>query len=606
MKKRSFLGYTQIRPAGWMRRQLEIQAASLSGNLDRVWRDVGESAWIGGEREGWERLPYWLDGFIPLAYLLDDAALIARSKDYIDRIIDRQRDDGWLCPVEAGKESEYDTWAAILVSKVLAVYYRASGDERIPGVLYRAMKNYHDLLSAGTIRLFDWGRSRWFEAFVVLDLLWEKYGEDWIKDLGSILRDEGLDWAAQSEEWKTPMRRWRFNTHIVNLAMMLKYEAISFELLGEEYADLASKLYGVLDEYNGTATGIITGDECLAGVMPNHGTELCAVVEQMYSLELLYAKTGEAKWAELLEKVAFNALPAAFTDDMWAHQYDQMANQIACADLGGRPHFTTNGGDSHLFGLEPNYGCCTANFSQGFPKLAANAFLIGDSELHCAVPLPCAVDCELCRVELETEYPFGNTFVFTADAKRDFALTMRVPPFALDLTVDGAAADNTGELRFDLAAGEKRTVRVSWRCEAALVDRPRDMAAAECGSLVFALPIEYKAKAIEYERDGQERKFPYCDYEFYPQSEWRYGVIDVASAPRREEGDDYPFSCAAPRLKLKARVRPINWEYEYGYDSVCAAYPADPSPVGEWREVDLVPYGSTVLRITEMPRVAEK
>ena len=604
MKKRAFFGYSQIKPTGWLRRQLEIQAASLSGNLDKVWRDVGESKWIGGEREGWERLPYWLDGFIPLAYLLEDDELIARAKRNIDAIIGAQREDGWLCPVEAGKEAEYDTWALILVSKVLAVYYRASGDERVPDVLYRAMKNYHDLLAAGTIRLFEWARSRWFEAFVALDLLWEKYGEEWIRDLACILRDQGADYAAMTDEWKTPLRRWRHETHIVNMAMMLKYEAVSFELLGEGYTDLASRLYGVLDEYNGTAVGIITGDECLAGIMPNHGTELCAVVEQMYSLELLYAKTGEAKWGELLEKVAFNALPATFTDDMWAHQYDQLANQIACVDMGAYTHFTTNCGESVMFGLEPNYGCCTANFSQGFPKLAASAFLRGEREIHGALAIPCAVECELGRVELKTEYPFENSFVYDIEAKEDFALTIRVPSFALDLTVDGVAVENTGELRFELRAGERRSITVSWRCEARLVDRPRGMAAAQCGSIVYALPIEHSSKRIEYERGGQERKFPYCDYEFSPESEWRCGVVSVASAPEKARGDEYPFSSVSPRLRLKATVRPINWEYEYGYTTVCAAFPADPTPTGEAREVDLVPYGSTILRITEMPRIS--
>lgn len=605
LKKRFFFGYTQIRPTGWMRRQLEIQAASLSGKLDKVWRDVGESAWIGGERDGWERLPYWLDGFIPLAYLLGDDEMIARSKKYIDCIIERQREDGWLCPVEAGKEAEYDTWAVLLVAKVLAVYYRASGDERIPDVLYRAMKNYYDLLSAGTIKLFEWAKSRWFEGFITLEFLKERYGDEWIGDLARILRDQGLDYEAQTEKWKVPLFEWVHERHIVNMGMMLKSEAVSHELLGEEYTDLASKLYGILDEYNGTAVGIITGDECLAGVMPNHGTELCAVVEMMYSLEHLYAVTGDAKWAELLERVAFNAMPATFTDDMWAHQYDQMANQIACVNLGYRPHFTTNAGDSHTFGLEPSWGCCTANFSQGWPKLAANAFLRGEREIHVAVPLPCVLDCELGRVELATEYPFENSFVYNIEAKEDFALTVRVPSFALDLTVDGEAAENVGELRFALRAGERRRVAISWRSEARLIDRPRGMAFAECGSIVYALPIKYRPKMLEYERGGQERKFPYCDYEFYPESEWRYGIVGVASAPQNAEGDGYPFSSVAPRLKLTAMVRPINWEYQYGYTTVCTAFPLDPTPTGEEQEIELVPYGSTILRITEMPKVTK-
>jgi hypothetical protein len=68
----------QLTPEGWLKRQLSIQADGLSGHLDEFWPDVAESGWIGGAAEGWERGPYWLDGLVPLAYLLRDDHLIAR------------------------------------------------------------------------------------------------------------------------------------------------------------------------------------------------------------------------------------------------------------------------------------------------------------------------------------------------------------------------------------------------------------------------------------------------------------------------------------------------------------------------------------------------
>ena len=61
-----------IKPEGWLRKQLTLQANGLAGNLDKIWPDVKDSMWIGGNHYDWERVPYWLDGFIPLAFLLDD------------------------------------------------------------------------------------------------------------------------------------------------------------------------------------------------------------------------------------------------------------------------------------------------------------------------------------------------------------------------------------------------------------------------------------------------------------------------------------------------------------------------------------------------------
>ena len=98
MRKWQLYTSKEIKPKGWLKRQLEIQAEGLSGNLDKMWPDVRDSAWIGGDREGWERVPYWLDGFIPLAYLLENEDMIARAKKYIDAIIAQQKADGWICP----------------------------------------------------------------------------------------------------------------------------------------------------------------------------------------------------------------------------------------------------------------------------------------------------------------------------------------------------------------------------------------------------------------------------------------------------------------------------------------------------------------------------
>ena len=596
----------EIKPSGWLKRQLQIQAAGLSGALDKVWPDVRDSAWIGGAREGWERVPYWLDGFIPLAYLLEDEEMIGRAKKYIDAILAQQKEDGWICPCEVEQRKNYDSWAIQLIAKVLTVYYECSGDERIPEVVYRVLKNYYQLLSSGEIRLFSWGEARWFEGCIAIAFTYKRYPEAWLLELVKILKEQGTNHVDHMDKWKRPLNKWTFETHIVNLCMMLKAEAVSHELLGEAYTDRAELLRGVLDEYNGTPVGLFTGDECLSGRSPIQGTELCAAVEQMYSYELLYAITGDNKWAERLEVIAFNALPATISDDMWTHQYVQMSNQIACQRFPGKSLFRTNDSEAHLFGLEPHYGCCTANFNQGWPKFTLSAFMYQGDEVISAVPVPAELKTDDIHILLETNYPFENNFRYTVSGKKDFTFKVRVPGFAKELRVNGEAVSECGDLTFAVKAGEEQIIDVSFETVPYMEERPHDLRTVKCGSLVFSVPVAYEKVMFEYEKDGVERKFPYCDYEYVPVSDWNYAYADTSLAVERRSLSDVPFSSQEPPVVIRAKVNQIDWGLEDGYETACAKVPESRTPIAEKREILLYPYGCAKLRMTEIPVLSEK
>ena len=603
MESWNFFTAKELRPSGWLRRQLEIQATGLCGNLDKVWPDVRDSAWIGGSAEGWERVPYWLDGFLPLAYLLDDAGMIARAQKYVDAILAHQREDGWICPCEEDKIPHYDNWAVQLIAKVLVVYYDCSGDERAPLAVYRIMKNYHTLLSCGKIKLFDWGKMRWFEAFVTLNFLWDRYGEAWIRDLARILREQGTDYRTLVAHWQEPKNEWTHFTHVVNLAMMLKYEAISYELLGEEYTDAAERLLEELTAHHGTPFALFTGDECLSGLSPIQGTELCAVCEGMYAYEWLYAKTGDKKWAERLELLAFNALPATLSDDMWAHQYVQMSNQIAATRQSPRPIFRTNNGEANLFGLEPNFGCCTANFAQGWPKLALSTFLYREDTVLSALPCPATLTTKDYSISLETEYPFSLTLHYRIRASAPFLFKIRVPSFAQNLRLNGAPHEKTDTLTFAIAANEEREITLAFDCAPTLVARPNELFCAQSGSLLFSLPIAYEKRAWEYEKDGVLRKFPYCDYEYLPRSPWAYAFGSPSLTRREGAVGEIPFDSQNPPVFLEADMVPIAWGYEEGFGDVCAKRPQDTTPLSAAEKIRLVPYGCAKLRMTEMPLI---
>ncbi len=599
MSKWSFYTSNEIKPEGWLRRQLEIQAEGLSGNLHKIWPDIRDSAWVGGNREGWERVPYWLDGFIPLAYLLENEEMIATVKKYIDSILSKQQKSGWICPCSEAQIPKYDTWAVQLICKTLKVYYDCSKDERIPEVIYKVLKNYYELIKTGKITLFGWGKYRWFETFISLNFLYEKYQEEWIRDLAHFIRDQGFDYSKVTESWKRPSHNWLRKTHIVNITMMLKSEAVSHELLGEGYTDKAEKLRTILDKYNGTAFEGFTGDEVLSGIDPTRGTECCAVVEQMYSYEEMFAHTGDRKWAERLEVLAFNALPATLSEDMWTHQYVQQVNQVACQKTMIMAPWSTNGPYAHTFGLEPNFGCCTANFNQGWPKFALSAFMHKENTIINSVMLPSVLNDNGVTIRLETEYPFKNKMHYYIDAERDFDFVIRVPSFAEKLKLNGEETE-AKDLELAVKAG-KTEIELEFTATPFAKKRPNDLYALQMGSLLFSVPIAYKKEMREYTKKGVERKFPYCDYQFIPESPWNYGFSDTSFEVQYNGIGDIPFSQKNPPVTVKAKMQQIDWGLKFPYKSVCRRTPKSVEPVSEAREVELCPYGCAKLRMTEMP-----
>ena len=606
--KFQFFTHGEIKPEGWLKRQLRIQADGLSGNLDKVWPDVRDSRWIGGERDGWERVPYWLDGFIPLAYLLEDADLIARAKFYVDNILARQCEDGWLCPCTIEERRSYDLWSGILIAKVLTMYADLSGDDRIEDAIYRFFKNLWEFTRHTTIH--NWASLRWFETLIPLYWLYERREEEWLMRLARRLQEQGYDYERLFAPYRDqkPERIWTYSTHVVNLAMAIKQGCLVSLMDGSDPEAFAHKMLKNLFQYHGMAVGHFTGDECVMGDSPVQGSELCSVVEAMYSYEHLLAIAGNPVWGDYLERLAFNALPATISADMWTHQYDQQTNQIRCARL-PEDHvvFGTNGPESHLFGLEPNFGCCTANFNQGWPKFAMSTFMRSDDGIVSAALAPACVQTviggQAVSCKLETEYPFRNklTYTVSTDAPVEFALKIRIPSCVKSALVNGASA--TPGTFFDIKQvwSGLTKVEVVFEFECKLAQRPRDMKVLWRGPLLYSVAIRERWEMLEYTRAEVERKFPYCDYELYPESEWNYGFTDGMNFSVSEHPmGEYPFGTEQPPVEIQAMLAPVDWPEEYG---VAAIEPRSRKALGEARPVRMIPYGCARLRMTEMPVV---
>lgn len=613
-----------VKPEGWLKRQLRVQADGLSGHLDEFWPDVGQSAWFGGKADSMERAQYWLDGVIPLAWGLGDTALQTKVKGYVAKIVASQRPDGWFecCPVDAGKKPG-ELWGHLLLNKALVQYHEASGDEAILQVVLRNLKAIKIRLDRKP--LVGWGQFRWFEGLVPVFYAYEKTGEPWLLELARTLKAQGFDYMAfyDTEDVTLPTPRrglWRMDKHGVNTGMALKAYPLAWRITGQENERaFPARMLDILDRYHGQVTGLFTCDETLSGKNPVQGTELCTVVETMYSLQLLLSLTGNAAYGDRLEKIAFNALPATFAPDMWSHQYNQQVNQVQCT-INPDHQWANDGPEANLFGLQPNYGCCTANMHQGWPKFAAHLWMRtpegGIAALAYAPSTACfSVKDTPVRVEWVTDYPFRETLKLRVSAEKPvrFPLVLRVPAWAV-----GATLSLTNGPAVPLQPGTMHRIEREWQgtVEADLrfpmkvqtSQRYYGAIAIERGPLVYVLKLSENWTRVN--ADKPHRELPHGDFEVRSATPWNYGLLIDESQPAssvafaEQSVGEIPFSPEGAGVVARVKGRRLpGWKLANGW---AAEIPPGPQSSQEpLEDLTLIPYGCAKLRVTEFPRLKQ-
>jgi hypothetical protein len=573
---------------------------------------MANSGWLGGKGESWERGPYFLDGIIPLAWTLEDERLKAKAQRFVDWTLEHKAANGMIGPA-----SNDDWWPRYVMLKALTQYQEYTGDPRVIPVMDRYFRYQLGELPKRPLR--DWGKFRWQDQVLSVIWLYNRTGSAYLLDLARLLPTQGYDWMAQYADFKYTKKITRdfikldqnqglkdisLATHGVNNGQAVKTGPV-WSLVSSEARDRSAvvTIISELDKYHGLPNGMFSCDEHLAGADPSQGSELCTVVEYMFSLEHALAITGEAALGDRLEKLAFNALPGTFTDDMWAHQYNQEPNQVECS-LHHKP-WTTDGPESNLFGLEPNFGCCTANFHQGWPKLANSLFLVSGSQdsdagdgLVAAAYAPCEVRTVLrgtpVHVIEDTAYPFRGAVRLTVHpaAPLAFPLQLRIPAWA-----SGTELRVNGKLQPSPTPGSFARLERIWRegdaVEITFPMNPRvsrwfnDSIAIERGPLLFSYGIgETWVKLAD--------RGMTADWQVYPSTPWNYALAVDPQQPalsiqvsESEVGDSVFTARHAPvRLSVKARKVP-SWRAEDG-----VANPVPQSPVSSMEpeeNITLVP-----------------
>ncbi len=624
------LNLGDIKPRGWLLRMLELQRDGLTGHLDSIYEQVcgDHNAWLGGYGDCWERGPYWLDGLVPLAYILEDEELIAKAREWIEWSIENQRETGYFGPhpKPAGapdlpgtqQGNCGDWWPKMVMLKVLQQYYSATRDERVLGLMDRYFRYQLETLPEYPLGHWTyWGNRRGGDNLAVIYWYYNIVKEPWLLELAEMIHRHTYDWTAvysgNAIRRVNPYPR----LHCVNVAQGLKEPVIYYQQHPEQkYLDAVKSGLAALRDVHGFVNGMYGGDEHLHGNNPTQGSELCTAIEMMFSFESILPVTGDMYYSDYLERIAYNVLPAQHDDRFLRRQYFQQVNQVLVTNQERNFHNDHRG--RIVFGVLTGYPCCTCNMHQGWPKFVQNLwYATADNGLAALVYGPSSVrarvaDGKEVRFTEETDYPFSERirFQFEAEAPVEFPFHLRIPAWCGNPqvvlngepeTFDADTARRLMILHREWKPGD--VLELVLPMEVEISRWYEGSAGIERGPLVYALRIEEDWKEVE------SGEWPHSYFEVRPGSPWNYGIhmetlesMDFRFEALEEPGQ-MPWNLENAPVSLHTRASRIPGWTLYNHSAGPLPSPAYPlrTHLEEREEISLVPYGCTTLRIAEFP-----
>jgi hypothetical protein len=606
---------------------LQTQRSGMNGRLEEIspWLKFDTSDWTtpngSGSTQGWERVPYWLRGYIDLGYCLRDPTVISNATRWIQGVMTSQRTNGYFGPAalysvtnDASFNGAPDLWPKMPMLDALRSYYEYTGDTNAM-TLMRNHCLWANGLPASTFGAGYWPMMRMGDHIESIYWLYNRLGESWLVDLAG--------------KMYTNMARWDTagtlpNWHNVNIAESFRAPAIFWQQSGSaSHLQFAEANYQVVRGlYGQVPGGAFGGDEnCRPGYYdPRQGFETCGWVEFMRSFEILTRVTGNPVWAERCEDVALNSFPAALRTNQLSLHYLTAPNQVQL-DRNNKSPDVQNSGTMFSYSPFEVYHCCQHNHGQGWPYFCEETWLATwdnglCASLYAATAVQARVgDGSAVTFTETTDFPFSDTIQLSLSATNavTFPLYLRVPQWCLNgwVQVNGQTVASNARpssyLRIQRTWANNDQVTLHWPRQLALHTWTANNNAVSInyGPLTFSLRI-----GEEWLMYGSNLAWP--EWEGYPSTPWNYGLSLDASNPAGSfrvvtNGGPvpaYPFSLETAPISLQVKGRRIP---EWQMDSLNVVSPLQSSPAYSTQAeetVTLVPMGAARLRISAFPTVS--
>lgn len=616
------LSITQITPQGWLHEFLSRQKSGLTGHIEVAGYPFDTCQWAGEKMQGsptawwpYEQTAYYLDGALRLGHLLRDEELLERVRRNFHYVRQHVSASG-----RYGTElsERYRHWPYASFNRALMCEHGATGDDSIVDLLHRhylsfAAVDFADVLELANVEQLCW--------------LFEKTADPRMLEMAeaayALFRSDlrYRNWADGDIDFRSSAGP---STHGVVYLELVKIPALLYRVTGNQ-AYLEDAILGLqsMERDHLLVSGLPSSTEHFGGRSASAGTETCNTATFPYTYGTLLQITGAAHYGDAIEKAVFNGGLGAISKDFRAHQYFSAPNQAVCA-LDSNPYAHHAARMAYLPGHDVE--CCTGNVNRFMPYFVEQMWLAtADHGLAAALLGPSTVVARVgtagseVSIEELTDYPFSDLIAFRLrmTAPTRFPLSIRIPAWCRspELRLNGqllAPAPVPGQFhRIDQSFADGDQITLKLPMEVNLSHWPRNGVAVERGPLVFSLPIQSQNQVIAA-RAKSSPAFPAIERR--PGQHWAYALclseggqcgISVTEAATGA----YPWDQPPIKISVPARRVPA-WQLHAYFDQRLGThvtgtpdFPDNAAALDEIEIIDLVPYGSTLLRITVFPRL---
>ncbi len=512
------------------------------------------------------------------------------------RILMADRSEGRL-----GPETGSMAWPFAVFFRAVQAYYEATGDPRIPEALEKNYLSYS---------LDELAQDRY--VINVEGILWTYAltGNQALLDLAVNAWERGESNMTQ----ETALDDSEFHMHGVTMNELLKVPLLLYAYTGEEkYLQAALHAEEKMEAPNMLIDGINSSSEALAGNDPLASHETCDISDYTWTMGYYLMVTGDGQWADRIEKGIFNGGFGAITKDFKTMQYFSCPNQ-----------FIATGNSNHnafKYGLtwmqyRPIHEteCCIGNLHRYFPNYVARMWMKDrKGQPVAALYGPSSVEYELgkgitVKIEEKTAYPFEEQVCF------EFSFFKNGKPYAKAVDMDftyripgWVKGQETGFKTVSKQWKTGDTYKVDLPMEIEIVDNPVTGSSVQRGPVVYsyAIPANVEEDPAIYENlAGKVSANPdFKSWSMTPAGKWNYALVKDGLKDLKVEktgAQGFPFDLETVPLKIRVPVTGVK-DWTLKENRFTPALPETFKTEGKVEFIDLVPYGSTTLRVTIFP-----